>query len=189
VFYADPTTVQTSTPTWLTVLPIGISLVALIFSGLQFLQNRSERRRIMPTISMSATFTDQWIAGRTPADMHKTVMVEIHNKGREETNLGSLNIYAKNFIVNGLNCLLSGRGDRIARDSTTQSVPGFTRKDYFIDASMLDTDEIMVAASFGHEAEIRVAARLNQQGKQKALSARQVDKIFESWGVARSPRR
>lgn len=158
-------TLQTSgTPIWLTVAAIAVSVVALLVSGLQYLSNRNEFRRVQPKLKMSVFYTDimHMGAGVEP----RIIVVSIKNEGREDTRLNSLLIYGKRTILNGPNLERRvGYDDESppTKDRFNRAVRGFSTEEIYIDAETLQDDLILVKATFGHGLKLDRIAELNQR--------------------------
>jgi len=157
VFYADSppihVTVQTGSPlaTW---VPIGISLLALAVSCSQFYLNHVERKRVMPSVGMHAVYVDRMVLGdvRNP---RKVVSIGLENKGREATTVRNLEIWSNGgTFVGGFSVLLDEKGDPITHDAQDEPLPGFSSRNYNVDASMIQGDEVVAVAQFGHGQEI-----------------------------------
>jgi hypothetical protein len=185
VFYADPpppihVTVQTGSP-WTWWVPVGISLLALAVSGSQYFLNRAERKRVMPSVGMHAVYVDRMNLG-DPDSPFKVVSIHLENKGREATTVRNLDIYSNGgAFVNGPNCLLDDEGDPMSRDAQYETLPGFSSRRYIVDASMIQGDEVLLVAGFGHGPEIALHLPINHIGSRKPLSERKFNKIQDSW--------
>jgi hypothetical protein len=161
-------------------VPISISVLALVVSGSQAYINYRERKRVMPSVGMHAVYVDQMVVGD---GLRKVVSIHLENKGREATTVRNLDISSNGgTFVNGLNCLLDEKGDPISRDARDETLPGFSSRHYVVDASMIQGDEVLAVAGFGHgPKKIAHHLPLNRMGSRKPLSECKFDKIQDSW--------
>jgi hypothetical protein len=191
VFYAElppiNVTVANNTPSWAVWAPIIISLVALLVSGLAVLLNYLERKRIMPSIRMHGVYTDSMYMG----DIHnlrKVVGITLTNTGREATTVSRLDIASnEGTYFSALGMQLDDKGDRITHDDgQEESVPGFGSRHYRVDASVIQGNEVVVEAEFGHGPQIVLHLPLNELGDRKPLSGHKLNRILRSWDKAKA---
>jgi hypothetical protein len=184
VFYADPPPVQvivnTGTP-WSTWAPIAISSVALIVSVVSAYLGHRDRERAKPSVEMSVLYAKEMMMGSLTKPV-KVVSLSFENKGREDTNITSLEIFSNGgTIIPGFNILLDDDANLLAEQDQDVPLPGFGRCHLYVDGSFIQGDEVLVIAGFGHGPQIAVHAPMGRLNNRKPLSARKQRKISQRW--------
>lgn len=184
VFYADQPPIQVDVHTgslWSTWLPIAISLLALAVSGTQAYLSNRERKRAMPSVEMSAAYIEQMLMGDLTKPL-KVISLSFQNRGREATNITSLEIFSSGgTIVTGFNMLLDDNGHPVAHEDRDEPLPGFGRRHLYVDASVIQGNEVLVVAGFGHGPQITVHAPMGRLNNHRPLSTWKQRKISRNW--------
>jgi hypothetical protein len=184
VFYAELPPIQVIVPTpspWSTWLPITISSAALLVTSVSALLSHRDRERAKPLVEMSVVYADQMLMGSLTR-LKKVVGLHFDNRGREDTNITSLEIISSGgTIITGFNMLLDDDGNQIAQDGRYEPLPGFGGCHLYIDASVIQGEEILVIAGFGHGLQIAAHAPMGRLNNRKPLSAFQQHRITCRW--------
>lgn len=166
---------------------IGIWLLALAVTGLQFYRSSVEREQIAPSVRMHVVYADEMILGDV-RNQRPVVSIHLENRGSEDTATTNLEIYSNGgtFGLHAFTMLLDAEGEPIRHEGHGEPLPGSSSRHYYIDASVIQGDEIMVIAEFAHGPQIALHAQMNCFGNRKELSESQQRKLHRSWAKTKA---
>jgi hypothetical protein len=150
------TVTNQGSPLWLTFITLGISLIAVIISLWQAFISNSERKSNRPDIEVRASYDSHVVTG--PNNEFKAVLLYVHNKGREATNILSFRLQTPTIVLVGPNNLIYG-----PKGPWPYRLNAYSAESWGVNAEGVDENNVTVHIDFGHGPSMDITCQLDER--------------------------